>query len=55
MYLYTNTEIKELQEGMDYREQFNFWLEDDYFDEETKKGNIRGMIRCSLLILFVWK
>ena len=22
---------------MDYREQFNFWLEDDYFDEETKK------------------
>ena len=22
---------------MDYREQFNFWLEDDYFDEDTKK------------------
>ncbi|MBR6384439.1 MAG: phospho-sugar mutase [Lachnospiraceae bacterium] len=22
---------------MDYRDQFNFWLEDDYFDEETKK------------------
>ncbi len=22
---------------MDYREQYNFWLEDDYFDEETKK------------------
>ena len=21
---------------MDYREQFNFWLEDDYFDEDTK-------------------
>ncbi len=33
----TNIDIKELQEGMDYREQFNFWLEDDYFDEETKK------------------
>ena len=22
---------------MDYRDQFNFWLEDDYFDEDTKK------------------
>ena len=22
---------------MDYKEQFNFWLEDDYFDEATKQ------------------
>ena len=22
---------------MDYREQFDFWLEDDYFDDDTKK------------------
>ena len=37
VFMRTNIDIKELQEGMDYREQFNFWLEDDYFDEETKK------------------
>ena len=23
---------------MSYREEFQFWLEDSYFDEETKKS-----------------
>ena len=25
------------QNTMDYKDQYNFWLEDDYFDEDTKK------------------